>query len=233
MHISRLLSLFVLSLLMVACKSQPAEGSDTSNSNVQTVSTNAKVNFAPDNGDDLAKAYFASGCFWCVEAVFESVKGVEEAVSGYAGGTKANPTYQEVSTGSLRHAEAVVVYYDPEVVVFATLVKVFFGIHDPTTPKRQGPDRGPQYRSIAFYTSPSEKATIQSYMEELVSSGAYARGEIVTEVKELEQFWEAEAYHQDFERRNPNQGYVKAVSIPRLNRFKAKFPELLKENSDH
>ena len=173
------------------------------------------------------KAYFASGCFWCVEAVFESVKGVEEAISGYSGGKEQNPTYEQVSRGSTTHAEAVAVYYDPKVVSFKTLVKVFFGSHDPTTLNRQGPDRGAQYRSIAFYQDEQEKAIIEQYIRELEDKKVY-RG-IVTEVVAFKKFWKAEDYHQDYEKRNPNNPYVRNVSIPRLKRFQKKFPELLKE----
>lgn len=171
-------------------------------------------------------AYFASGCFWCVEAIFESVYGVEEAVSGYAGGLTNNPTYQSIGTGQTGHAEAVAVYYNPEIVSFETLVAVFFGSHDPTTVNGQKPDYGTQYRSIAFYETDAEKKIIDSAIARL--SNTYSK-KIATEVTLFTKFYKAEAYHQDFERRNPNQGYVKAVSIPRLNRFKKKFPELLKE----
>ena len=177
---------------------------------------------------DTEIAYFASGCFWCVEAIFESVKGVEEAVSGYAGGTTKNPTYQSIGTGKTGHAEAVAVYYNPKIVSFETLVKVFFGSHNPTTVNGQHPDYGSQYRSIAFYTNNDEKQIIKKAIQKL-NKDVYG-GKIVTEVTELKKFYKAEEYHQDFERRNPNQDYVKAVSIPRLNRFKKKFPELLKEN---
>lgn len=178
--------------------------------------------------EGLSKAYFASGCFWCVEAIFESVQGVSEAVSGYSGGEMKNPTYRLVSSGRTRHAEAVEVYYDPEVVSFETLVKVFFGSHDPTTPNQQGPDRGPQYRSIAFYQSPAEKAIIESYIEQLEASGEF-NAPIVTEVLPFEIFYDAEEEHQNFERLHPNNQYVRYVSIPRLKKFQAKFPELLKE----
>jgi peptide-methionine (S)-S-oxide reductase len=179
----------------------------------------------------LHKAYFASGCFWCVEAVFESVEGVEEAVSGYSGGESPNPTYRQVSAGATRHAEAVLVYYDSSVVDYPTLLKVFFGSQDPTTPNRQGPDRGPQYRSIAFYQNAAEKQIIEDYIAELDASGQFD-DPIVTEVTPFEKFWEAEDYHQDYERRNPNQPYVRSVSIPRLRRFQKQFPELLKEGHD-
>jgi peptide-methionine (S)-S-oxide reductase len=176
---------------------------------------------------DTKIAYFASGCFWCVEAVFESVIGVEEAVSGYAGGFTKNPTYQTIGTGKTGHAETVAVYYNPKKVNFETLVTVFFGSHDPTTKNGQHPDYGSQYRSIAFYETKSEKQIIENAIAKL-NKEVY-NGKIATEVTKQTKFYEAEEYHQDFEKRNPNQGYVKAVSIPRLNRFKSKFPELLKK----
>ncbi|MGK0412801.1 MAG: peptide-methionine (S)-S-oxide reductase [Polaribacter sp.] len=173
-------------------------------------------------------AYFASGCFWCVEAIFESVIGVEEAVSGYAGGQTKNPTYQSIGTGRTGHSEAVAVYYNPKKVSFETLITVFFGSHDPTTVNGQHPDYGTQYRSIAFYSNASEKKIIDDAIAKL--NAEKYNGKIATEVTEFTKFYKAEEYHQDFERRNPNQGYVKAVSVPRLNKFKSKFPELLKKN---
>lgn len=179
--------------------------------------------------DGMQTAYFASGCFWCVEAIFESVEGVAEAESGYAGGEKANPTYQFVSSGRSKHAETVKVYYDSSVVSFETLVDVFFNSHDPSTLNQQGPDRGPQYRSIAFYQTAAEKAIIDAKIKELNAEGTYTQ--ITTEVTELDKFWIAEEYHQDYERLNPNQPYVRSVSVPRLNRFKQKMPEVLKEEA--
>ena len=171
-------------------------------------------------------AYFASGCFWCVEAIFESVVGVEEAVSGYAGGHTKNPTYQSIGTGRTGHSETVAVYYNPNKVSFKTLVTVFYGSHDPTTVNGQHPDYGSQYRSIAFYSNTAEKKIIEDAITRL-NKEVY-NGKIVTEVTKHTKFYKAEEYHQDFERRNPNQGYVKAVSVPRLNKFKKQFPELLK-----
>lgn len=178
---------------------------------------------------ELEVAYFASGCFWCVEAIFESVEGVEEAVSGYAGGTTKNPTYRSIGTGTTGHSETVAVYYNPAKVNFKTLVQVFFGSHDPTTKNGQHPDYGSQYRSIAFYQNLTEKKLIDAFILELNKS--YYKGRIVTEVKKLDIFYEAEAYHQNYERLNPNNPYVKRVSIPRLNRFKKKFPQLLKKEA--
>jgi peptide-methionine (S)-S-oxide reductase len=176
--------------------------------------------------DSLQTAYFASGCFWCVEAVFESVQGVEEAVSGYSGGKEQNPTYQQVSYGETGHAEAVKVYYDSSVVSFSTLVDVFFNSHDPSTLNQQGPDRGTQYRSIAFYQTPEEKEIVDEKILTLLTEKTY--GTITTQVVPFDVFWEAEDYHQDYERNNPGNGYVQGVSIPRLNAFKKKMPEVLK-----
>ena len=178
---------------------------------------------------DLAKAYFAAGCFWCVEAVFESIKGVHEVYSGYAGGETKNPNYNQIGTGRTGHAEAVEVHYDPKVVSFGTLVQVFFGSHDPTTPNRQGPDRGSQYRSIAFYQNSSEREMIQDYIALLEKEEIFSNA-IVTEVEPLDKFYFAEEYHQNYEKRNPNNPYVRSVSIPRLRKFQKAYPELLKEN---
>ena len=180
---------------------------------------------------DLQKyetAYFAIGCFWCVEAIFESVKGVKEVISGYSGGTEENPTYEQVSYGKTSHAEAVEVYYDPNEISYIELVQVFFGSHDPTSLNRQGPDRGAQYRSIAFYKNPEERKIIESYMAALEESGIY-HDPIVTEVTAFAKFYDAEDYHQDYEKKNPDNSYIRQVSIPRLNRFKKNFQEYLKK----
>ena len=179
--------------------------------------------------NNYAKAYFASGCFWCVEAIYESVKGVIEVYSGYAGGITKNPNYYQIGTGRTGHAEAVEVIYDPNLITYATLVQVFFGSHDPTTPNRQGPDYGSQYRSIAFYRTNEEKNIIEKYIK-ILEDGNYFEKEIITEIKFLEKFYYAEQYHQDYEKNNPNNPYVKNVSIPRLRKFQKKYPELLKEN---
>lgn len=174
----------------------------------------------------LQTAYFASGCFWCVEAVFESVQGVDEAVSGYSGGEIKNPTYQQVSAGRTKHAETVKVYYDSSVVSFATLVDVFFNSHDPTTANQQGPDRGTQYRSIAFFQTQEEREIIETKIEYFLKKKVFPK--ITTEIVAFDVFYEAEGYHQDYERNNPSNGYVRNVSVPRLNAFKEKMPEVLK-----
>lgn len=205
-----------IALLMVMCSS---------------ASVSNEVDIKPVKDlEGLEKAYFASGCFWCVEAVYESVYGVEEAISGYAGGTQKNPTYEQVGGGRTDHAEAVEVYYDPTKVDFRTLVTVFYGSQDPTTVNGQHPDYGAQYRSIIFYQNEEERKIAEEEKKKLGESGRYNKP-IATEISELTKFWKAEDYHQDFERLNPNQSYVRAVSVPRLNRFKKKFPELLKEEN--
>ena len=184
--------------------------------------------------EDLSKyetAYFASGCFWCVEAIFESVKGVPEVVSGYAGGTEENPTYEQVGRGLTSHAEAVKIYYDPKIISFTALVQVFFGSHDPTTLNRQGPDRGPQYRSVAFYKNDEEKKIIEGYIGALKDQNVYDGDPITTEVVEFTKFYDAEDYHQDYEKKHPKNSYITNVSIPRLNRFKKNFGDYLKEDA--
>ncbi|PWH81206.1 peptide-methionine (S)-S-oxide reductase MsrA [Brumimicrobium oceani] len=171
-------------------------------------------------------AYFASGCFWCVEAVFESVRGVGDVISGYSGGKAMNAKYDLVSAGRTNHAEAVAVHYDSTKIDYPTLLKVFFGSQDPTILNQQGPDKGRQYRSSIFYRNAQERELAQNYIKELLDKKVFPK--ITTEVVPFEAFYAAEDYHQNYERNNPNNGYVKAVSVPRLNKFKAKFPELLK-----
>ncbi|MGH1387656.1 peptide-methionine (S)-S-oxide reductase MsrA [Kordia sp.] len=191
--------------------------------------TEKKEQFTQQQLDKYETAYFASGCFWCVEAIFESVKGVKEVVSGYAGGKAKTANYQLVSAGRTDHAEAVKVYYDPKVVSYETLVKVFFGSHDPTTLNRQGPDAGRQYRSAIFYKNDTEKKIVDAYIAKLKKDKVFS-GPITTEITKYTAFYDAEDYHQDYEARNPNNPYIKGVSIPRLKRFQRKFPELLKKD---
>ena len=211
-------TLFVFMGLMSCGSQQSAQQASQSDIGMKTSAELAKYE----------KAYFASGCFWCVEAIFESVQGVEEAVSGYSGGKEANPTYEQVSSGRTGHTEAVEVYYDPELVSYATLVEVFYGSHDPTTVDGQAPDFGKQYRSAIFYQNEEEKKIAEDYKTKLEASGKYNKP-IATEIVPLEKFWKAEDYHQDYEKNNPNQPYIKSVSVPRLKKFQAKYPDLLKE----
>lgn len=175
----------------------------------------------------LSVAHFAEGCFWCSEEIFQSVNGVKEVINGYSGGTERHPTYDQVSSGTTGHAESVEVYYDPTVVSYETLLKVFFASQDPTTPSRQGPDAGPQYRSMIFYDSPEQKEQIDAYIRSLNGSGIY-NAPIVTEVVPFEKFWPAESSQQDYVNHNPNDPYVKTVSKPRFEKFKARMPDVLK-----
>ena len=204
---------------------------DNQGSNDQIVS---QMNLPPvqvEPVDGLSRAYFASGCFWCVEAVYESVKGVKESISGYSGGHTKNPTYEESNTGRTGHAEAVEIIYDADVVSFSTLVDVFFGSQNVTQVNGQGPDRGSQYRSILFYQNDEQKKIIEDKIA--VVNKALGGQKAAAEVYPFQKFWLGEAYHQDYEKRNPNQPYIRGVSVPRLKRFQAKFPELLKEDLDH
>lgn len=180
--------------------------------------------------EKLETAYFASGCFWCVEAIYESVKGVKEVISGYSGGKEKNPTYEMADGKQSSHAETVQVFYDPDVVSFKTLVKVYYGSQDPTTVNGQSPDFGIQYRSIIFYENEEEKAIAIAYKDSLDNSGTYQKP-IATDIVAFEKFWVGEDYHQDYEKRNPYQPYIRGVSVPRLKRFQAKFPELIKEET--
>jgi len=177
--------------------------------------------------DGLERAYFASGCFWCVEAIYESVKGVKEAISGYSGGHTSNPTYEDSNTGRTGHAEAVEVIYDPTIVSFKQLVDVYFGSQNVTQINGQGNDRGSQYRSIIFYQNDEQKQIIEAKISALEKQ--VGEGKVAAEVKPFQKFWVAEEYHQNYERLHPENPYIQNVSIPRLNRFKNKFPELLKE----
>ncbi len=185
---------------------------------------------AADKNQDLSKyskAYFAAGCFWHEEALFESIKGVKAAISGYAGGTTSNPTYESVASGNTGHAESVEVYYDPSEISYETLLKVYFGGQNPTQVNGQGPDEGTEYRSIAFYTNDMEKKAIENKIKEMTASGKY-NAPIAAEVMPLKKFWDAEDYHQHFIEKNPDQGYVQAVSIPEIKRFQREYPQLIK-----
>ncbi|MFV1447609.1 peptide-methionine (S)-S-oxide reductase MsrA [Maribacter sp. HS] len=222
------------SLIATSCQSKNKKNTISENTpakETQQEEMYEEVKLSPQQLSKYETAYFASGCFWCVEAIFESVKGVKEVVSGYAGGEQKNPTYEEVGYGKTDHAEAVEVYYDPKVISFTQLVQVFFGSHDPTQLNRQGPDRGRQYRSIAFYKNEDEKKIIESYIQALVDNKVYDNDPITTEVTPYTVFYKAESYHQDYEKNNPNNSYIRNVSIPRLNRFKANFGDYLKKNA--
>ncbi len=183
---------------------------------------------APTNLTGLKVATFAGGCFWCQEEVFEELKGVRAVVSGYAGGSETNPTYEEVGSGETHHAESVQIYYDPKQITYQALLDVFFtASHDPTTANRQGPDVGAQYRSVAFYRTPEEKAAIEATIRRVDAAKEYRRP-IVTQVTAFTTFWPAEGYHQGYYRLHPDNGYIQAESRPKVENVRKAFPQLLK-----
>jgi peptide-methionine (S)-S-oxide reductase len=179
---------------------------------------------------NLQTATLAGGCFWCLEAVFDEVKGVHSVESGYAGGMKPNPTYREVCTGMTGHAEVVQVNFDPNIVSYRNLLNVFFAIHDPTTLNRQGADVGTQYRSAIFYHNEEQKQIAEDLIKELNEQKIWDRP-IVTEVAPLDKFFMAEDYHQEYFVNNPYQPYCMAVVAPKVSKFRKHFLELLKKES--
>lgn len=172
-------------------------------------------------------ATFGGGCFWCTEAMFAELKGVQSAVSGYSGGTVKNPSYKEVCAGTTGHAEVIQVVYDPSIITFAQLMQVFFLTHDPTTLNRQGNDIGTQYRSVVFYRNEEEKRIAQETIAEVATSGVYS-DRIVTTLEPFEVFYKAEDYHQDYFSQNSNQPYCSLVINPKLMKFRKTFESLLK-----
>ena len=177
---------------------------------------------------EFETATLAAGCFWCVEAVFDDLIGVEDVVSGYSGGHKENPTYQEVCSETTGHAEVVQIRFDPDQLTFADLLRVYFTVHDPTTLNRQGNDVGSSYRSAIFYHSPEQKATAEEIVKE-ISAAAIYDNPIVTEVAAFDKFWPAEDYHQEYFANNPNQPYCAAVVAPKVAKFRQKFAARLKK----
>lgn len=171
-------------------------------------------------------ATLAGGCFWCLEAAYDELRGVLDVTSGYAGGHVPNPTYEQVKTGTTGHAEVVQITFDPETISYRELLEVFFVIHDPTTLDRQGPDVGSQYRSAIFYHSPEQKETAEQVIAELTADEVFD-DPIVTRVEPLTEFYPAEAYHRDYYRRHPEQAYCRAVIAPKLAKFRATFRDRL------
>ncbi len=177
--------------------------------------------------NDREVATLGGGCFWCTEAVFQDLRGVEKVQSGYSGGHVRNPTYEQVCGKGTGHAEVVQVTFDPSVVTFRELLEVFFTIHDPTTLNRQGADVGPQYRSAIFYHSPEQKAVAEEVIRDVDERKLWA-APVVTEVTEFTEFFPAESYHDDYFRRNPYQGYCQVVIEPKVSKFRKQYLEKLK-----
>lgn len=182
------------------------------------------------NNDNFETATLAAGCFWCVEAVFDALEGVTDVVSGYSGGHKENPTYAEVCTGETGHAEVVQITFDPKIVSYADILRVFFTVHDPTTLNRQGNDVGTQYRSAIFYHNPEQKRTAEEIRDEIAAAGIYD-DPIVTEITPFNRFWPAEDYHQEYFANNPNQPYCAAVVAPKVAKFRQKYAARLKKSA--
>ena len=177
--------------------------------------------------DNLETATLGAGCFWCVEAVFDDLKGVEDVVSGYSGGQTENPTYRQVCDGTTGHAEVAEIRFDPSVISFKDILRVFFSVHDPTTMNRQGADIGTQYRSAIFYHNDDQKRDAEEVVKEITDEAVYDQP-IVTEIVPLEKFWPAEDYHQEYFANNPNVPYCAAVVSPKVKKFRQKFSDRLK-----
>lgn len=180
--------------------------------------------------NNLETATLGGGCFWCTEAVFDNVTGVEDVVSGYAGGHLANPTYQQVCAETTGHAEVVQIKFDPNAISYKEILEIFFGTHDPTTLNRQGNDVGSSYRSAVFYHSPEQKETAQQVIRELTEEDVFGKP-IVTEVTEYTNFFPAEDYHQEYFANNPTQPYCAAVVAPKVGKFRQKFAHRLKNHT--
>lgn len=213
--------LFLIACLILSCQNQAQNKSEQ-----KTLVNAAPIEVPLENG--YARAYFASGCFWCAEAIYESVKGVKEAISGYSGGYTKNPTYASSNTGRTGHAEAVEVIYNPEIVSFEELVQVYFSTQDPTQFNGQGPDRGSQYRSIIFYQNDTQQKIAEKKKAEWAQK---LNTKIAAAIMPFQKFWVAEDYHQDYEKLNPNSSYIRNVSRKRLEMLKASCPALIKYNN--
>jgi peptide-methionine (S)-S-oxide reductase len=178
--------------------------------------------------NDGEVATLGGGCFWCLEAVFADLKGVEKVESGYSGGATTDPTYRQVCSGTTGHAEVVRVTFDPKLISFKEILEVFFSIHDPTTPNRQGADVGTQYRSAVYYRTPDQKVTAEQVIKEVDASGIWD-APIVTEVAPFTKFYKAEDYHQQYYKNNPEQAYCQLVIAPKVAKFRKQYIERLKK----
>lgn len=178
--------------------------------------------------DNIQIATLGAGCFWCVEAIFDDLKGVIDVVSGYSGGERENPTYQEICTGSTGHAEVIQVKFNPEEISFKEILLIFFSVHDPTTLNQQGNDIGTQYRSAIFFHSEEQRRVAQNVIVEIENSGIWGKP-IVTEITEFQKFYSAEDYHQEYFANNPNQPYCSAVVAPKVAKFRKNFLDKLRK----
>jgi peptide-methionine (S)-S-oxide reductase len=193
----------------------------------QKIKQNEMGNMNETNNADLEIATFGAGCFWCTEAVYERLNGVEKVISGYSGGHVKNPSYKEVCTGTTGHAEVTQIYFNPEIISYEELLDVFWQTHDPTTLDRQGNDIGTQYRSVIFYSNEKQKKTAEESKRNIDMSGTF-KDRVVTEISPLINFYEAEGYHQDYFKNNPNQPYCSVVIAPKIKKFTAKYQDKLR-----
>ena len=214
----------------VADGEPPAKSDTVQVADKQTVQPNEDAKDMPGE-ENLKVATFGAGCFWCVEAVFQRLKGVESVESGYSGGHVENPTYEQVCSKTTGHAEVCQLRYDPEQVSFEELLEVFWKTHDPTTLNRQGNDSGPQYRSVIYYHDEKQKKLAHEYKHKLDASGAWP-DPIVTEISPFTTFYKAEGYHQNYYNLNRYQGYCQFVIVPKLEKFKKVFKDKLKKDDD-
>lgn len=222
------LTLTTLFTLLSSCESSASQ-EDRPVALAEAQPQNEMEMVALKSDDGLEVVTLGSGCFWCTEAVFRELKGVKSAVSGYSGGAVPNPTYKAVCSGTTGHAEVIQVTFDPKVIPFTDILKVFWETHDPTTLNRQGADVGTQYRSAVFYHNEKQKEQATAYKKQLNESGQF-KDPIVTEITEFKKFYPAEDYHQDYFKLNPNQPYCRAVIRPKLEKFRSKFSDKLKQD---
>jgi peptide-methionine (S)-S-oxide reductase len=181
----------------------------------------------PSEDKKLKFATLSGGCFWCIEAAFSIIKGIEQIEPGYTGGSIPNPTYEQVSTGQTGHAEAAQILYDPKVISYREILEIFFTMHDPTSLNRQGADVGTQYRSAIFYHNQTQKEIAEKLIDELKKEGIWDRP-IVTSIEPLEQFYKAETYHKDYYKRHPKEPYCQAVIAPKIAKLQARFVDKIK-----
>jgi peptide-methionine (S)-S-oxide reductase len=215
MTLLTLLNILLSSLMFLSTPEDPEKMSQTENQAVSDLKGKEVVTLG-------------GGCFWCIEAIFDELKGVEEVESGYSGGQVENPTYKQVCTGTTGHAEVVQVTFDPKVISLKELLKVFFTVHDPTTLNRQGPDTGPQYRSAVFYRSQEQKSEVGKVIQEIEEEKMWD-SPVVTEVVPFEAFYKAEDYHQEYYKLNGEQPYCRVVIAPKIAKFRKEYQERLKK----
>lgn len=217
-------------ILIIAVFCVAAIGFKLINKNGQKITETRKISNTKGEKNILETATLAGGCFWCIETIFDDLKGVDKVISGYSGGTTKNPTYEEVCSGSTGYAEAVQITFDPSVISYEQLLEVFFHIHNPTTLNKQGADVGTQYRSAIFYNSDEQKKTAESVIEKIGKSGLW-EDPIVTEITEFKEFYSAEDYHQDYYNNNKEKSYCSLVIAPKVSKFYKEYKNLLKDGA--